>query len=108
MYDIVLKALADPQRRRLLFALTEANPQADSPIAPEDCQLTAPEVERRSVDLHHKHFPMLESAGVVDWNREAHQSKRTELRRAGLYDHRRDTDAKRVHSAVGLLPGPHE
>lgn len=73
MYDSILKALADEERRQLLFDLLEANPRPDSPGVSENRQASPEEFERRQVALYHKHLPLLDDAGFVTWNREANE-----------------------------------
>lgn len=73
MYDMVLKAVADEHRRRLLLDLLEANPQPDSPAARRDRQLSPEEAKRQQVALYHSHLPMLENAGFIDWDQSAGQ-----------------------------------
>lgn len=71
MLNAVFKALAEPERRRLLFDLAEANPQHDTPTAPEGRPVAADEEQRQKIALYHKHLPMLERAGFIEWDREA-------------------------------------
>lgn len=73
MFDEVLDALGDVQRRRLLLALAEANPQDDRPIEPEDVTFDEAELERLLVRLHHVHLPKLEAYGFISWNRETNE-----------------------------------
>lgn len=71
MFDTVLRALAEPTRRRLLFDLMEANPRPDIPLSSGDRQFTPEEKKRQQIALNHKHLPMLESNGFINWDTEA-------------------------------------
>lgn len=67
-----LDALAHVQRRKLLFALVDHNPQDDSPVVLADSQDEADAVEHL-MEMQHVHLPKLVEYGFIDWNREAHE-----------------------------------
>jgi hypothetical protein len=75
--DVAFDALADRYRRSLLLSLLEHNPQEESDphLAPgeaiDDETLAALEA-----DIIHTHLPKLESAGVIEWDRDANQIKK--------------------------------
>jgi hypothetical protein len=66
-----LDALADRQRRRLLLALSEANPQRVS----GDGGTSAGQTED-SVRLHHVHLPKLVEDGFVEWDEETDEIRK--------------------------------
>lgn len=66
--------LSSIQRRRVLMALLEHNPQADSRIAiPEDVHMGESELEALQLQMHHVHLPKLEEAGFIRWNQDEHE-----------------------------------
>lgn len=68
--DDMLLALADRHRRRILFALLEANRQAIDDLAvPEDEQPDETYLKHRQVHLLHNHLPHLAEADIVRWER---------------------------------------
>jgi len=71
--DSLFEALADGYRRRLLFALLEHNPQAetDNRIRPGAVVEEDPPVSEAAV--LHAHLPKLEEMGLIDWDRERHE-----------------------------------
>lgn len=71
MYDMLMEALANEQRRRLLLHLLETDPQLDFPPLDEDRQRSPEEARREQIALYHNHLPMLEGAGFIDWDEEA-------------------------------------
>ena len=70
-FDDMMSVLADRQRRTLLMALLEHDPQDDSPvaIAEPDSESAAAE---RVVSLYHIGLPKLADYGFIDWDRENH------------------------------------
>jgi len=79
-FDVLLDALADVQRRKLLIALLEHNPQADKPAVIADSQSEANATERL-VSMHHVHLPKLVDYGFVEWNEDTRSINRADLRR---------------------------
>lgn len=72
--DDAFRALAHPDRRRLLTSLAEHNPQADDTLhVPEDAPIENTQREQRRIQLYHTHLPKLEDAGLIRWDRDAHQ-----------------------------------
>lgn len=67
--DDAFDALADRERRALLLALMESNPQADDPVTSKadggDDELDL------LVRMQHVHLPKLEDYGFVEWDRDA-------------------------------------
>lgn len=74
--DDALDALGDVQRRRLLVALLDHNPQDDSPVVGvEDADGDAVE---RLVTMEHVHLPKLADYGYIDWDRESREVSKGE------------------------------
>lgn len=67
--DDLFRALANPDRRRLLHALKERD-QADEISVPEVVRGGEREVDVLRRAFHHNHLPMLESLEVITWDRE--------------------------------------
>ncbi|WP_458188632.1 DUF7344 domain-containing protein [Haladaptatus sp. NG-WS-4] len=69
--DTVLDALANPYRRRLLFALLENNPQ-DGLDVQRPAEVTESDVDMEQLEIRilHSHLPMLDDAGLIEWNRD--------------------------------------
>lgn len=67
--DEQLDVLGHTSRRRLLLELSDRNPIERSdvgPLAPNGAERT-----RFEQELYHRHLPKLDSAKVVDWDRES-------------------------------------
>lgn len=65
--DTLFDALANGQRRRILFDLAERNLRDDSPIyidAPPD---TTDDGETAVIELYHVHLPKLDDRDFIDW-----------------------------------------
>lgn len=73
--DDAFRALADSERRRLLLALLEHNPQQDSSFDyPDDVPSSDGREEGDfQIRMRHVHLPMLEQAGFIEWHRDAKQ-----------------------------------
>lgn len=71
-FDDMVDALADVQRRKLLTALLEHNPQDDAPVAVADSNSESDAVERL-VSMQHVHLPKLVDYGFIEWNKETHE-----------------------------------
>ena len=71
-FDDMVDALADVQRRKLLVALLEHNPQDDAPVVIADSDSEADAVERL-VTMQHVHLPKLADCGFIEWNEETHE-----------------------------------
>jgi predicted transcriptional regulator len=71
-FDDMVDALADVQRRKLLVALLEHNPQDDTPVVIADSESDADAVERL-VTMQHVHLPKLADYGFIEWNEETHE-----------------------------------
>lgn len=71
-FDEVLDALRHIQRRKLLFALLDHNPQDDSPAVLADSGEGADDLETLSA-MSHVHLPKLVEYGYINWNRDAHE-----------------------------------
>lgn len=62
-------ALAAVQRRRLLVALLDHNPQGDAPEATGDQSISVEQL----VEIQHVHLPKLEEYGFIAWDEETHE-----------------------------------
>jgi len=65
--DDMFDALANKQRRELLFALTEKSPQIDSSVnldTPPDA-ISPDEIDR--ISRQHVHLPKLDDYGFINW-----------------------------------------
>ncbi|MDG5778345.1 transcriptional regulator [Haloarculaceae archaeon H-GB2-1] len=71
-FDDMVDALADVQRRKLLVALLEHNPQDDAPVVIAGSESESDAVERL-VTMQHVHLPKLADYGFIEWNRETHE-----------------------------------
>lgn len=73
--DEMMDALADVQRRKLLSALLDHNPQDDSPVVVADSDSESGAVERL-VTMNHVHLPKLADYGFIEWDKECHEVKK--------------------------------
>jgi predicted transcriptional regulator len=71
-FDDMVDALADVQRRKLLIALLEHNPQDDSPVVIADSESESDAVERL-VSMQHVHLPKLADYGFIEWDEDTHE-----------------------------------
>lgn len=65
--DDTFRALAHHDRRRLLVALAARDPQR-GPSVPPGPAGGEPASERRRIAFRHRHLPLLESLGFVEWD----------------------------------------
>ncbi len=68
----MMDALADVQRRKLLIALVDHNPQDDLPVVVADSDNEGDAVERL-IAMQHVHLPKLDEYGFIEWNEETHE-----------------------------------
>lgn len=68
--DELFEALSHPTRRRILTALVEASPNAESELTLGDFAADAPR-EDASTSLYHVHLPKLAGSEVIEWDRES-------------------------------------
>ena len=71
-FDEIMDALGDVQRRKLLVALLEHNPQDDAPVVIADSESESDTVERL-VTMRHTHLPKLVDYGFIEWNEDTHE-----------------------------------
>jgi len=70
--DELLDALAHIQRRTLLCALLEHNPQDDEPVE-INANESASEELAHLVEMRHVHLPKLEAYGFITWNSDTNE-----------------------------------
>ena len=68
--DQYFEALADVQRRRLLVALLDHDPQQDEVAIPNDVNEGEKPLEVLQTEFSHSHLPKLEEAGFITWNQD--------------------------------------
>ena len=73
--DDLLDALADVQRRRLLVALVERDPQDGTPVVVTDSD-TDVDSATHLMKMKHIHLPKLVNYGFIEWNRNTHEVTR--------------------------------
>jgi len=67
--DIVLDALANKYRRRILFSLLEHNPQDDTELnSLREIAVEDDDLEHLELVLTHTHLPKLEEYGFIEWD----------------------------------------
>lgn len=68
--DDAFRALAHPERRRLLRALADHNPQSDQSFDYSDTDSTESRETKENIHMriHHNRLPMLEAAGFIERN----------------------------------------
>jgi predicted transcriptional regulator len=71
-FDDMVDALAHIQRRKLLIALLEHNPQDDTPMVVADSERDTDALERL-VSMQQIHLPKLADYGVIEWNKDSHE-----------------------------------
>ncbi|WP_436931998.1 DUF7344 domain-containing protein [Halosimplex halobium] len=71
-FDDMVDTLAHVQRRKLLVALLEHNPQDDTPVVIADSESESDAVERL-VSMQHVHLPKLADYGFIEWNEDTHE-----------------------------------
>lgn len=67
--DTKLEMVSDSQRRELLLSLQDRSPQ-DTGVHSGSVSM-ADGGRKSQVEMHHRHLPKLEEAGLVTWNRDA-------------------------------------
>ena len=65
-----IRVLSHRYRRELLLALLAENPQDDDDRDPLDLLAEDVDPEILQAELYHKHLPMLEAEGFIEWDRE--------------------------------------
>lgn len=70
--DEMVDAVAHVQRRKLLVALLDHNPQDDSPVVIADNESEGDAVERL-ISMNHVHLPKLEEYGFIDWDEDRNE-----------------------------------
>ncbi|MFC4986623.1 ArsR family transcriptional regulator [Saliphagus infecundisoli] len=68
--DRVFKSLSHPDRRKVLFALYNHDPPLDMEAPTEETIIYQKYLEEQQVELVHRHLPMLEESGSIQWDRE--------------------------------------
>ncbi|WP_158057919.1 transcriptional regulator [Halorussus halophilus] len=71
--DLDFEALAHEQRRTLLLALLESNPQDAGFESPTGHSVLTDAEQREQIEMFHIHLPKLEDHGYIEWNEETDQ-----------------------------------
>lgn len=71
-FDSMVDAVADVQRRILLIALLDHNPQDDAPIVVVNSESESNAIERLET-MKHVHLPKLADYGFIEWDRDTHK-----------------------------------
>ncbi len=66
----MVDSLANVQRRKLLVALMDHNPQDDTPVAVVGSDEDA---VGQLIEMQHIHLPKLAEYGFIDWDKESHE-----------------------------------
>jgi|AntDeeMetageno50_2_1112565.scaffolds.fasta_scaffold08267_2 hypothetical protein len=69
-FDEMVDALADIQRRKLMVALLDHNPQDDSPAAVGGSEIDTLD---HLVSMNHVHLPKLANYGFIEWDEANHE-----------------------------------
>lgn len=69
--DDSFRSLANQDRRRILFYLLERDSQAEVSI-PEVIEAGENKYENLLNAYHHNHLPLLDSFGIIEWDKEVH------------------------------------
>jgi len=70
-FDDMLHVMSHIQRRKLLMALMDHNPQDDTPSVPVSSE-DSDSIER-FVQMKHVHLPKLVDHGFIEWDRDTHE-----------------------------------
>lgn len=74
MNDNAFNALAHEDRRRLLIALLEDNPQPDTgAVSVDGGSGSVSATQQLDVQMYHQHLPKLEDYGYIKWNKDANE-----------------------------------
>ncbi|WP_254764850.1 DUF7344 domain-containing protein [Natrinema marinum] len=71
--DSAFEALAHEQRRTLLLALLQSNPQDAGFESPTGHSVLTDAEQRVQTELYHVHLPTLEDDGYIEWNEKTDQ-----------------------------------
>lgn len=71
MNDKAFEALENEDRRNLLLALLEHNPQTVPIRSPVSEQVTSADPDQQfQTEMYHKHLPKLEAYGFIHWEKD--------------------------------------
>lgn len=75
--DIVLDALANAYRRRLLTALSDRDERDDLVVQlPAEAVASASEMDQYTLSQVHTHLPKLEDMGFIEWDRDTNDVRK--------------------------------
>lgn len=74
--DQLFSVLRHPLRRRILFRLSERTPCTDGDLPVGVFGTGADEPDVLTIQLRHVHFPKLEDAGYIEWDKSADSVRR--------------------------------
>lgn len=72
IFDDLVNALADVQRRKLLITLLEHDPQTNPPVV-IDQSVSDATTQYNHVTMEHVHLPKLVEYGFITWDRDTHE-----------------------------------
>lgn len=75
VHDLLFEALANEQRRRILFGLLERDSPAETTIDIDTPPDTTTGGETTALEQYHVHLPKLDAFEFVDWNPRANTVK---------------------------------